>query len=244
MPHGTCDLTSKLYNTMEKHRDVSQGFPCLCVHMWLGGSLQMGCKLSTSLECWNVLTSGGVPLPGFTCYFVVLFVALGWLSVWNITHHRFDARCLPYNWSLGKDGTCLTIDLLGKTVYIITVLIRTGVFLSGVLCDKTALSAVCAEPGSHLWPWPTHELWSDGRPWCLSDHRPWKALWVLVTAASQVVFHCLLVWVAQPGQGELCLHLQQLQGPCGDKIPLLCVWGKSRGCWNSCSGLVVARGPE
>lgn len=98
-------------------------------------------------------------------------------------------------------------------------------FVLGVLCHSSPLCPHGEHSAPYCWPWPLALLWSDGWPGCVSDSCQGQALGVQLPQEVQVEHHVHAGWVAQPGTGPLCLHLQWVQAPCGNTLALHCLRG-------------------
>ena len=95
---------------------------------------------------------------------------------------------------------------------------------AGVLCHSTTLGPGYCQFALYIWSWSPYHLWSHGWQRCFPHPCKGETLWILISQASQVFYHGFTVRTPQPGTRQLCVHLQQLQGPGWDSIPLLSVW--------------------
>lgn len=98
--------------------------------------------------------------------------------------------------------------------------------LLGVLCD----SADCRPNGKCLapycWPRSPDGMWPHGWSWCFPDTGPRQAPWIQFAEEVHVELNVHVGGVAQPKPGPLRLHVQWVQTPRGDSLPLYCLWGE------------------
>ena len=98
--------------------------------------------------------------------------------------------------------------------------------LPGVLCDPAHRGAHGQRPAAHHRPGPTDGVRPDGWPRRLPDAGARQAPGVQLAAALQVELHVHAGGAAQPEPGPLRVHLQRVQAPRGDTLPLHRVRGE------------------
>lgn len=98
---------------------------------------------------------------------------------------------------------------------------------SGVLCNPPDCRPYGERLAPYRGPGSADGVRPYGRPRCLPDPGTRQASGVQLPATVQVELHVHASGAAQPKPGPLRLHLQRVQAPRGDPLPLHSVRGEN-----------------